>query len=88
MNNIHDNKGQIHVQGPSTTCTLLINHIVTPPPNLSTPNNDYMVISKLNSLKLKEELKQTKKYCIMSYFQQRRYGFWPFIIPASTISIK
>jgi len=30
MNNVKDNKGQIHVQGPfTTTCTLLINHTVT-----------------------------------------------------------
>ncbi len=54
MNNFRDNKGQINVQVPSkTTCTLLINHIITPPPNSSTPNNNYMVMSKLNSFKFK-----------------------------------
>jgi len=61
MNNINDNKGQIHVQGPSiTTCTSLINHVLTPSPNLSTLNNDYMVMSKLNSFKLKEKLRTNK----------------------------
>ncbi len=54
MNNSKDNKGQINVEVPSrTTCTLLINHIITPPPNSSTPNNNYMVMSKLNSFKFK-----------------------------------
>jgi hypothetical protein len=62
MNNFSDNKGQIYVQGPSTSkCTLLTNHVVTPPPNLSTPNNNYMVMSKLNSLELKEKLRTNKK---------------------------
>ncbi len=62
MNNSSDNKGQICVQGPSTTtCTLLMNHVVTPPPNLSTPNNNSMVMSKLNSFKLKEKLRINKK---------------------------
>jgi hypothetical protein len=62
MNNSSDNKGQIGVQGPSTTtCTLLTNHIVTPPPNLSTPNKNSMVMSKLISFKLKEKLRINKK---------------------------
>ncbi len=56
MNNFSDNKGQIYVQGPSIAKrTLLTNHVVTPPPNLSAPNNDCMVMSKLNSLELKEK---------------------------------
>jgi hypothetical protein len=50
MNEFSNNKGQIHVQRPSTTtCTLLTNHAITPPPNLSAFNNS-MVISKLNFL--------------------------------------
>ncbi len=65
MNNSSDNKGQICVQGPSTTtCTLLMNHVVTPPPNLSTFNNNSMVMSKLNSFKLKEKFKDKQKVVI------------------------
>ncbi len=62
MNNINDNKGPTHLQRPSTTtCTLLINHAVTPAPNLLIPNNDCMVMSKLNSFKLKEKFKKKQK---------------------------
>jgi len=52
-NNINDKKGLVRLQGPFTiTCTLLINQAETPSPNLSGPNNNNMVMSKLNSCKL------------------------------------
>jgi hypothetical protein len=59
MNNFKNNNGQIHVLRPSTTtCTLLINHIITPPPNSSALNNDCIIMSKLNSFKFKGKIKE------------------------------
>jgi hypothetical protein len=74
MNNFNDNKGQIRVQGPSiSTCILLTNHVITPPPNLSTPKNNSMVMSKLNSFKLKEKIRTNKKllYNVICHFSNK-----------------